>query len=385
VNGTIRQLMVRPRSPRSSTRLLPSLGAAAISVLLSWIGSTFQAGDGLTAEYFANTTWTSPPAISGVDAELSAARMSERWNGNPPQEFSVRWTGFLTVGDPGVYTFRLASDDGSQLFVDNRLVVDNGGMHSLAARTGSVELQRGPHVVRVQYVQFGAASDLEWSWGLGNDGLSHVPGWILSRRPASYASVVNARLIRWAALTCALAAALSGAWWLYGILTTEEARRLIAAVRAAAVEPYRDTAAFLWSLGVCAAILWMPWPEGGLDTHFFRGIELTVTDLHRTTALMLSRRDAFQSDLETPGSGDFVLPDRVREVSAMLARHDIQRFRISDTIAGNAWVLQQTVATAWPRRLEPNADALFVLNDEPIPSSCSLVESRTEVSLVHCR
>lgn len=37
------------------------------------------------------------------------------------------WSGYLIVTKPGDYTFYLSSSDGSQLYIDGALVVDNGG------------------------------------------------------------------------------------------------------------------------------------------------------------------------------------------------------------------------------------------------------------------
>src|SRR5205814_6094763 len=85
----------------------------------------------------------------------------------------------------------------SELLIDNRLVVDNRGMHSLETRSGGIRLDRGSHAVVLRYVQFGAASLLDWSWSRDGGAHAAVPGWALSQRPARYAIVVNARIIEW--------------------------------------------------------------------------------------------------------------------------------------------------------------------------------------------
>ena len=50
----------------------------------------------------------------------------------------------------------------------------------------------------------------------------------------------------------------------------------------------------------------------------------------------------------------------------MLRGHGVERYQVSDSIAANSWVLQQIVASAWPRTLERDAKARFVLNAEPV-------------------
>ena len=127
------------------TRLMVLLAAALIWALLGVVRPAIHADAGLVGDYFDNVNWNGQPAFSVVDAEPSTATMRDRWNNALPEQFSVRWTGFLTVGRSGLYSFSTASDDGSQLFIDNRVVVDNGGPHGLTTRTGSIRLDGGSH------------------------------------------------------------------------------------------------------------------------------------------------------------------------------------------------------------------------------------------------
>ena len=56
-------------------------------------------------------------------------------------------------------TFTIASDDGSRLFIDGHLVVDNGGLHGTFAKDGTVALTPGYHDIRMEmFENFGAAS-----------------------------------------------------------------------------------------------------------------------------------------------------------------------------------------------------------------------------------
>lgn len=67
--------------------------------------------------------------------------------------FSVTISGAFTVSEPGVYRFRLKSDDGSQLFIDNQLVVDNDGIHDAISKRGEIELSEGRHRMLLKYFQ----------------------------------------------------------------------------------------------------------------------------------------------------------------------------------------------------------------------------------------
>src|SRR5690348_10564986 len=63
--------------------------------------------------------------------------------------FAIDYSGKFWVSKPGSYSFQLTSDDGSKLFVDDALVIDNDGVHSPQDRSGMVELEQGKHTVRV--------------------------------------------------------------------------------------------------------------------------------------------------------------------------------------------------------------------------------------------
>ncbi len=67
--------------------------------------------------------------------------------------FAIDYTGKFWINDPGMYSFSLLSDDGSKLYIDDQVVVDNDGVHPPEEKSGSVELAGGIHSMRVSYFQ----------------------------------------------------------------------------------------------------------------------------------------------------------------------------------------------------------------------------------------
>jgi hypothetical protein len=67
--------------------------------------------------------------------------------------FAIDYTGKFWIEKPGRYRFLLMSDDGSKLYIDDALVVDNDGIHAPAQRGGRATLTRGIHRMRVSYFQ----------------------------------------------------------------------------------------------------------------------------------------------------------------------------------------------------------------------------------------
>jgi hypothetical protein len=67
------------------------------------------------------------------------------------ESFGVDLTGEVEVWQSGVYGFRLVSDDGAKLYVDDVLLLNNDGRHDIQAVEGSVALTPGVHRLHVPY------------------------------------------------------------------------------------------------------------------------------------------------------------------------------------------------------------------------------------------
>jgi PA14 domain len=67
--------------------------------------------------------------------------------------FAIDYRGRFWIEEPGVYQFALTSDDGSKLYIDGSLIIDNDGIHSAQVKTESLRLDGGSHGIRVSYFQ----------------------------------------------------------------------------------------------------------------------------------------------------------------------------------------------------------------------------------------
>jgi len=67
--------------------------------------------------------------------------------------FVIEYNGRFWIQQAGDYDFSLSSDDGSKLYIDGKLVINNDGLHSVEERTGSATLKTGVHRIRVSYFQ----------------------------------------------------------------------------------------------------------------------------------------------------------------------------------------------------------------------------------------
>lgn len=79
------------------------------------------------------------------DAKLSPAQK------DGSEQFGIVAESFLDIAEEGEYRFYTRSDDGSKLYIDGKLVVDNGGDHGVQERTGTIRLTKGKHAIRIEH------------------------------------------------------------------------------------------------------------------------------------------------------------------------------------------------------------------------------------------
>jgi|GEM_PF-1971379 len=80
------------------------------------------------------------------------------------EEFAFRFTGYIEVPEDGEYTLSTRSDDGSELYVGDELVVDNGGLHSNQTSSGTIGLEAGKHAITVTMFEHTGDEGLEIGW-----------------------------------------------------------------------------------------------------------------------------------------------------------------------------------------------------------------------------
>lgn len=107
------------------------------------------------------------PKLSGETSGFDLAFTPRKDN------FAVRFTGMIQIAKEGEYTFHITSDDGSRLTIDDKVVVNNDGIHAPTPKSGKVKLTAGTHAVIVDY--FEAAGGEEVSVAIEGNGLGTQP------------------------------------------------------------------------------------------------------------------------------------------------------------------------------------------------------------------
>jgi uncharacterized repeat protein (TIGR03806 family) len=79
-------------------------------------------------------------------------------------DFALRFSGKIYIDEAGGYAFYTRSDEGSQLFIDGQLVVDNDGLHTSQQVQGGIDLEVGYHDIVVTYFEATGAEELSVNW-----------------------------------------------------------------------------------------------------------------------------------------------------------------------------------------------------------------------------
>ena len=126
----------------------PRVVAPGVPVRYYRIRPYFPAGTPPTMPDFGSLSSFSHDLVDQIEFSLS----EESVGGISAGPFvGAEFTGLFLAPQTGVYRFWLDSEGGSQLFIGDRLVVDNDGLHPRRERTGSVGLEEGPHRLTVRY------------------------------------------------------------------------------------------------------------------------------------------------------------------------------------------------------------------------------------------
>ena len=156
--------------------LMSMLGGAAWSILRGPTGPW----RGL---YYDNQTFEGRPRLEYARrVEFDWEKQAPGIRGLGKNRWSATWDTCMTVEEDTTIRFRVTSDDGSRVYVDDEMVVDNWGAHATRTRSGSVEVEAGVHYLRVEYFEASHTANIKVlaAFGEGEDPES-IPPQILSQ------------------------------------------------------------------------------------------------------------------------------------------------------------------------------------------------------------
>ncbi len=111
-----------------------------------------------------------PSLVAGQTPNVSFVAPNVNLSGNkdfrgPDDKFVAIVTGFINVKNPGLYTFRLSSDDGSIFWINEREIINHDGLHGAATgKEAQVQLAPGEHPFRIDMFENAADDVLKLEW-----------------------------------------------------------------------------------------------------------------------------------------------------------------------------------------------------------------------------
>ena len=102
------------------------------------------------------------PDVSTLERTDSSVVQAIQLGDMKGKEFVViEYEAFFMAPAEDLYSFFLASDDGSRLTIDGRVVIDNDGLHGMQAEHGVAPLARGLHHLKVEWFNKTGGAELE--------------------------------------------------------------------------------------------------------------------------------------------------------------------------------------------------------------------------------
>jgi beta-glucosidase len=119
---------------------------------------------GLEGQYFNNVEF------KGESFTKTDEIIDFHWGSNSPKGvdddyFSIRWTGQLKAPKTGKYMLGVNSDDGTRLYINGKMIVDNWGKHAMLTQAAEVDLEEGEPVdIRIDYYEDNGNAGVQLLW-----------------------------------------------------------------------------------------------------------------------------------------------------------------------------------------------------------------------------
>jgi mono/diheme cytochrome c family protein len=163
--GSLRLFLQDPHAARPAGRmpslLNPKEAAEVANYLLQGIVPPAGAAGKNMKFFYYEGEWDKLPDFTKLKAKKTGqAEDFDVHVGRRDNNMALKFEGFLRLQRAGAYTFHVTSDDGSKLWIDDKLVVNNDGIHPPTSKGGTVELTKGTHQLVVGIFNAGGGIEL---------------------------------------------------------------------------------------------------------------------------------------------------------------------------------------------------------------------------------
>ena len=168
-------LEVRYSGPGISKKLIPD------NVLFPDNDSTEPPANDHGVHYaYYEGTWNHLPEFSNLSAKKTGTVTNFSLNPRTVNDnFGFAFTSYIDIQTAGQYTFYTTSDDGSELYIDGKRVVNNDGVHGKKELSGNVSLSKGLHAIKVIFFENKGGQVLEARYSGPGIGKKLIPDNVL--------------------------------------------------------------------------------------------------------------------------------------------------------------------------------------------------------------
>ncbi|MEN8137621.1 MAG: glycoside hydrolase family 3 C-terminal domain-containing protein [Bacteroidota bacterium] len=146
---------------------------------------------GLKADFFNNEYVSGKAVVTRIDENIDF-----HWGQKSPDKkiqvdrFSARWTGKLIAPLTGKIRIGVKSNDGGYLYINNRLLVNNWGMHGPHQKSTELDVVKGEkYDIKVEYYEGGNNAEVKLGWQLTE------PKTTISKQAVEYAKNADVVLL----------------------------------------------------------------------------------------------------------------------------------------------------------------------------------------------
>jgi hypothetical protein len=119
----------------------------------------------LTEDFYSGYYGDNRAFFNTATKARSPVQVSSINKGDEGENYSYRWTGYVVPSSTGTYGFWTNSDDASHVYINNTLVVNNGGTHGMNAVSGSIALTAGTsNPIEILFGEAGGGAGMQFQW-----------------------------------------------------------------------------------------------------------------------------------------------------------------------------------------------------------------------------
>ena len=139
----------------------------------------FKPASGLQYSYYEGPEMSVDKINQSKPIKMGVVNNFNLNNKNRKSIFGFVYTGYIDINTTGMYDFYTTSDDGSLLYIDDQVVVDNNGDHGMEEKNDKAVLEKGFHKIKVIYYDSGGDNGLRVSYNLSGQPKMEIPATML--------------------------------------------------------------------------------------------------------------------------------------------------------------------------------------------------------------